>query len=154
MKATPLYPKNLESLCLDHRHKVLINGAFDMLHTGHIDLFMHAKSLDPKAHVICALDSDERIRQNKGSDRPVNRLEVRAKILSRIIDIDEVWTFNSDLELIWLMSRADVRLIGSDWRGKEIVGEGLIDVEYFERTNDEATTNTIENYINRRNLLG
>jgi len=154
VKPTSLYPKNVDELKLNHLHKVLINGAFDMLHTGHIDLFMYAKSLDPKSYVICALDSDERIRQNKGSDRPVNPLAVRAKILSRIIDINEVWSFNSDEELIWLMSRADVRVIGSDWRGKQIVGENLIDIDFFERVNDEATTNTIESYINRRNMLG
>jgi cytidyltransferase-like protein len=151
MKATPLYPSNPETLCLNHKTKVLVNGAFDILHTGHIDLFMYAKSL---GYVICAIDSDERIRQNKGIDRPVNPLAVRAKILSRIIDINEVWSFNSDVELISLMSRADVRVIGSDWKGKDIVGEDLIDIDFFERVNDEATTNTLEDYINRRNLLG
>jgi len=151
MKATPLYPSNPETLCLNHKTKVLVNGAFDILHTGHIDLFMYAKSL---GYVICAIDSDERIRQNKGIDRPVNPLPVRAKILSRIIDINEVWSFNSDVELISLMSRADVRVIGSDWKGKDIVGEDLIDIDFFERVNDEATTNTLEDYINRRNLLG
>jgi hypothetical protein len=52
------------------------------------------------------------------------------------------------------MSRADVRVIGSDWKGKDIVGEDLIDIDFFERVNDEATTNTLEDYINRRNLLG
>mgnify|MGYP003631499267 CR=1 FL=1 len=151
MKPTPLYPNRVEELCLDHKVKILVNGAFDILHTGHIDLFMYAKSL---GYVICALDSDERIRQNKGIDRPVNSLEVRAKILSRIVDINEIWTFNSDLELIYLMNRADMRVIGSDWKGKDIVGEGLIDIDFFGRVNDEATTNTLENYINRRNLLG
>lgn len=155
MKATPLYPPNPEKLCINHKYKVLVNGAFDMLHSGHIDLFMHAKQMDDgRAYVIVALDTDERISYNKGFDRPVNRLAIRAKNLSRMRDIDEVWSFGSDEELISLIHRADVRLIGSDWRDKEIVGEGLIDVEYFERINDEATTKTIENYINRRNLLG
>jgi len=155
VKATPLYPSNPETLCIDHKYKVLVNGAFDMLHSGHIDLFMHAKQMDDsRAYVIVALDTDERIGYNKGIDRPVNPLSIRAKNLSRMKDIDEIWSFNSDEELISLMHRVDVRLIGSDWRGKEIVGEGLIDVEYFERINDEATTNTLANYINRRNLLG
>ena len=139
---------------LNHRLKGLVNCAFDVLHTGPIDLFMAAKKLDPKAYVICALDGDARIAEAKGYDRPINPLATRAKILSRNVDIDEVWTFDNDEGLMYLMGRADVRMIGSGWRGKEIVGEGVIDVEYVERTNDEATTDKIEKYINRRNLLG
>lgn len=149
--AKPLYPSNPETLCLNHQTKVLVNGAFDVLHNGHLNLLMYAKML---GYVICAIDTDERIQNAKGFDRPFNNLATRAKLLSRIKDVDEVWSFDSDEELIDLMRRADVRVIGSDWRGKEIVGEHLVDIHFYERVNNESTTKTIEDYLNRRKLLG
>lgn len=129
---------------------IFVNGAFDILHTGHIDLLNYAKSLGD--HLIVAIDSDERIRHNKGEDRPVNSVNVRKKILENIKAVDEVIIFSSDQELIDLFSKADIRVIGSDWKGKAIVGEDLIDIRYFDRVNDESTTKTIEDYINRRKL--
>ena len=39
--------------------KVLVNGAFDLLHTGHIDLINFAKSKGD--YLIVAIDTDMRI---------------------------------------------------------------------------------------------
>lgn len=130
---------------------IFVNGAFDILHTGHIDLLNYAKSLGDR--LVVAIDSDERIRHNKGKDRPINNVNVRKKILENIKAVDEVHVFNTDTELKSLFRMADKRVIGSDWKGKEIVGEDLIGIEFYDRVNDESTTKTIENFINRRKLL-
>ena len=128
--------------------KVLVNGAFDILHGGHISLLKYAKYIGD--HLIVALDTDERIKKAKGNDRPINNQRTRKIIMETLKPVDEVMLFGSDTELINIMKKADVRVIGSDWKDKDIVGKEHCKLLFYDRINDESTTNTIENYINRR----
>ncbi len=54
--------------------RVWVNGTFDVLHRGHIELLEFASSL---GLVKVGLDTDERVKQLKGESRPVNTLEDR-----------------------------------------------------------------------------
>ena len=128
--------------------KVLVNGAFDILHSGHINLLKYAKYIGD--YVIVALDTDQRIKQAKGNDRPINKQRIRKMIMETLKPVDEVLLFGTDEELINIMKKADIRVIGSDWKDKEIVGKEHCKLLFYDRINDESTTNTIENYINRR----
>jgi len=129
----------------------MANGAYDVLHTGHIELLNYAKSLGD--YLLVALDTDERISQAKGYDRPVNNAYVRSMIISNLKAVDEVRFFSSDEELIDIIKsyNPDVRVIGSDWKGKKVVGEKWCkEIAYFDRVSDESTTKTLEEYIERR----
>ena len=128
--------------------KVLVNGAFDILHSGHINLLKYAKYIGD--YLIVALDTDQRIKQAKGNDRPINNQRIRKMIMETLKPVDEVLLFSTDEELINIMKKADIRVIGSDWKDKEIVGKEHCKLLFYNRINDESTTNTIENYINRR----
>lgn len=72
---------------------VFVNGCFDILHRGHLELFAYARSLGDRLTV--GIDTDERVRELKGSGRPINSTDDRAYVLSRLQDIDEVRQFNS-----------------------------------------------------------
>lgn len=131
--------------------RIVINGAYDMLHIGHIDLINYAKSLGD--YLLVALDTDERIAYNKGKDRPVNDLYTRMAIMKNIRSVDEVRSFNSDRELIDIFKdyRPDKRVIGSDWQSKIIVGrEYSGEIIFYERKDEKSTTRTLEDYVNRR----
>ena len=128
--------------------RVLVNGAFDILHTGHISLLNYAKSNGD--YLTVALDSDERIREAKGKDRPINNQNIRKIIMENIKAVDKVLLFSSDKELIDIIKENNIRIIGSDWKNKTIVGKEHCKLLFYDRINDESTTNTIENYINRR----
>ena len=78
------------------------NGTFDVLHPGHIELFKVAKSLGDK--LVVAIDSDEKIKKDKGADRPINSLESRKAILEAIKYIDIVIVFNTAKELAGLIA--------------------------------------------------
>ncbi len=133
--------------------KIFVNGTFDVLHTGHLLLFEYAKSFGD--YLIVAIDSDERVKEKKGPTRPINSLEDRAFMLSNLHHVDEVRTFGSDMDLKNLVKyyKPDIMIVGSDWKGKPVIGsEYAKELKFFDRINEYSTTKTIENIINRRNL--
>ena len=133
--------------------KVFVNGTFDILHIGHLDLLNYAKSLG--TYLLVAVDSDNRVTEKKGSDRPFNKIANRVALLSNLKAVDNVLVFNSDIELESIIEQynPDIMLVGSDWKNKKVIGsEYAKELVFFDRVIDESTTKTIENYINRRHL--
>ena len=76
---------------------VWCNGCFDILHPGHIELFKVARSLGDR--VVVGIDSDEKVRRDKGPLRPINNLSFRKTMLESIRYIDLVLPFDSKEEL-------------------------------------------------------
>lgn len=128
--------------------KVFVNGTFDILHYGHLQLLTYAKSLG--THLTVAIDSDARVQLLKGPSRPVNRLFERLSLLEGLRVVDQVISFDSDGELIDLISKCDIMVKGSDYRGKPIIGENVCkQLIFYERINGYSTTEKIESIINR-----
>ena len=124
---------------------VWTNGCFDVLHRGHVELFKHAKSLGDK--LIVGVDSDEKVKKDKGKDRPINNLEDRTEMLLSIKYIDEVWCFNSTEELrdVIKINKPDIMVIGSDWKDKGVIGQEYTkELRFFDRVGDYSTTNILE----------
>ena len=123
--------------------RVWLNGTFDVLHYGHIHLFQHAKNLYPNTIVRVGLDTDERIGQMKGSDRPINTLDLRTKFLQSIRYIDEVVTFGTDDELREQIRAYNphIMVIGDDYHKRTIIGEEHVGrVVYVERYGGLSST--------------
>lgn len=121
--------------------RIWVNGCFDVLHIGHIELLEHAKKLG--GYVLVGLDSDERVKELKGDDRPINPIEHRIKMIESLKFVDDVVTFNTDDDLrdILYIYQPDIFLIGDEYRNKEIIGsEYARDVVFFEKKNDISTT--------------
>ena len=62
--------------------KVWVNGVFDVLHRGHIELFKFAKSQG--GYLTVGIDADDRVTQNKGESRPINNQLDRKYFLESI----------------------------------------------------------------------
>ena len=125
---------------------VWTNGCFDILHRGHIELFKYAKSLGTKLYV--GIDSDEKVKLDKGIDRPFNTLEDRKIMLESIKFIDQVFIFDSAKELEEMVKTIspDIMVIGSDWRGKKVIGQQYTKkLKFFNRVIGYSTTNILEN---------
>jgi D-beta-D-heptose 7-phosphate kinase/D-beta-D-heptose 1-phosphate adenosyltransferase len=130
---------------------IFVNGTFDVLHIGHICLLNHAKSLGDK--LIVAIDSDARVKEKKGETRPVHNDTERMVMLMNIKAVDEVYIFKDDVELESLVQlfEPDIMVVGSDWKGKPIIGSQYAKtVEFFERYDEYSTTKTIQRIIDRR----
>ena len=128
---------------------VWTNGTFDILHPGHIQLFKVARSLGDK--VIVATDTDEKIKKDKGFDRPMNDLCYRVAMLESIKYIDVVLTFGNRQELEGLIQlyNPDILLLGDDWQGGDVVGiEHAKGVRFLPRVGGYASSNTIKRIQN------
>jgi D-beta-D-heptose 7-phosphate kinase/D-beta-D-heptose 1-phosphate adenosyltransferase len=130
--------------------RIVVNGTFDILHRGHIELLNHAKSLGD--YLLVCIDSDALVSYKKGQDRPVNNQWERMLLLKNLKAVDDVWIFNSDTELEDQLCeyKPHVMVKGSDYRNKPIVGaEFCIDINFFERLYEYSTTKTIQDIIDR-----
>ena len=120
---------------------VWMNGCFDILHRGHIEMFKYASTLGGR--VLVGLDTDERVKKAKGNSRPINKLEDRKELIRSIKYVKGVVSFGSDEELISLLKefRPVCRVIGGDYRNLPIVGEEYSgEILYFDRIPEYSTT--------------
>lgn len=133
--------------------KIFVNGTFDVLHPGHLDLLNYAKSLGD--FLLVAIDSDDRVRSKKGIDRPFNTVYNRMKLLENLKAVDEVVIFDSDVELTQTIKilRPDVMIVGSDYRDKPVIGsEYAKRLEFYTRSTSYSTTQILQHFIDRRQL--
>ena len=124
--------------------RVFVNGCFDVLHRGHYELIQYAYSL---GELDVALDSDEKVSRDKGPDRPIYPLEDRVYQMCFLKGVNTVYTFNTreELENLIYKIQPDILVVGSDWKGKEVVGSQYArEVRFFDRLGDYSTTKTIQ----------
>jgi cytidyltransferase-like protein len=137
---------------MQHKNVIWLNGTFDVLHMGHIKLFerAHEIAIDEfpafSWEIIVGVDTDERVREKKGNDRPVNTLVNRVGFLEAIRYVDRVHTFNTDEELeeLIMLHRPKFMVIGDDYKDKEIIGSKYIkEIVYQERYDGLSSSNII-----------
>jgi D-beta-D-heptose 7-phosphate kinase/D-beta-D-heptose 1-phosphate adenosyltransferase len=71
---------------------VTVNGAFDIMHAGHLFFLREARQQGDV--LLVGLNSDASIRGNKGPDRPYVGEEDRARMLLALRDVDYVHIFD------------------------------------------------------------
>ena len=88
----------------------------------------------------------EKIKLDKGKNRPINDLQYRMTMLQSIKYIDKVIPFDNTKELKDTVKwyRPNIIVMGSDWKGKEVIGEKYTEkLIFFERVGNYSTTNMI-----------
>lgn len=113
-------------------------------------LLNYAKSLGN--YLVVGIDTDERIKEKKGSSRPINDLAERIFMLMNLKPVDEVRTFDSDKDLEELVKsiKPDIMVVGSDWKNKSVIGSYYsTELKFFDRINEYSSTKTIQSIIDR-----
>ena len=131
--------------------KIFVNGTFDIVHIGHIKLLEYARSYS-NSFVLVAVDSDVRVKQLKGYNRPINSQHDRLNLLAALKFVDRVEIFDTDQELIDLIKdfEPDIMVKGSDYQGKPIIGaEYCKEIKFYDRLGNYSTTNKIQNIATR-----
>jgi D-beta-D-heptose 7-phosphate kinase/D-beta-D-heptose 1-phosphate adenosyltransferase len=122
---------------------VWVNGCFDVVHAGHIELLKYARSVGDR--LVVGLDTDERVQSSKGPTRPINSLLHRKAVMEAIRYVDEVVEFGSDeaLQNAIQWSKATFIVVGKEYEGRVIGSEFVKEVKYFDRLYDLSTTNIV-----------
>lgn len=130
--------------------RIFVNGTFDLLHRGHVELLNFAATLGDQVWV--AIDSDRRVSELKGPTRPIINQKDRKYLLESLRSVSIVLTFDSDEQLDQIIKGCNPAIMvkGSDYQGKSIIGaEHCGEIVFFERLSDYATTKTIQDLTNR-----
>ena len=126
-----------------------VNGCFDVLHVGHIEMLEYAKSLCD--HLVVAVDADTRVKAAKGRDRPFNTAKDRKRLLAALRTVNGTAEFSTDDELEDLVKRLspDVMVVGSDWEGKKVIGsEYAKELRFYRKIDGYSTTKILEHSSN------
>ena len=94
------------------------------------------------------IDSDKRVKELKGDDRPFHTQEERKYNLERVKGVKRVVIFDSPemLEELIKTFEPDVFVIGSDYKDKPIVGgQYAKSIVYFNRIENFSTTKILSN---------
>jgi rfaE bifunctional protein nucleotidyltransferase chain/domain len=129
--------------------RIFVNGTFDIVHRGHLELLEYAYNLGT---VLVAIDTDRRVQELKGTSRPINNQNDRAYLLRSLKFTSGVVTFDTDQELIDTIKsyQPDIMIKGSDYRNKPIIGaEYCREIKFYDIVNGYSTTKTIQDIINR-----
>ena len=130
---------------------VFVNGTFDILHRGHLELLNYAKRL---GHVVVGIDTDKCVKGKKGPTRPIHNQEERKFFLENLRSVDEVVFFSSEPEFEELIKslQPDIIIVGSDWKEKSTI-KSYYDGEliFFDRMEKYSTTQTIQKIIKTGN---
>jgi len=136
--------------------KVWVNGCFDCLHYGHIKMLEYAATLG-SVHV--GLDSDTRVKARKGVSRPIQNLDTRFWVLKSLRYVDDVTSYNTDLELERMIQLYEPHfmVLGKEYKDKNIIGAQYArDILFFDPVEGYSTSLTIQRIRNERketNLL-
>ena len=133
--------------------KVFVNGTFDILHPGHMQLITFASNSGDYLKV--AIDSDRRVKQLKGETRPINDEKTRSIMLFHVKGVDEVSIFDNEEELINTIRSygPDIMIVGSDYRNKRVIGsEYAKKLLFFDRIDAYSSTMVIEKIQNEHTL--
>ncbi len=128
---------------------VFTNGCFDLLHVGHLKVFIECKK---KGDVlVLGLNSDASIRRIKGPKRPLVPQDERALLLAGLEPIDYVAIFNEDTpENLIRLVQPDILIKGGDWKADQIVGRDIAKkVVRVPLIKGHSTTALIERIVRR-----
>jgi D-beta-D-heptose 7-phosphate kinase/D-beta-D-heptose 1-phosphate adenosyltransferase len=118
---------------------VFVNGCFDVLHPGHVELLKFAKS---KGEVlVVGLNSDSSIKRAKGEDRPIICEQDRAAVLAELECVDYVCIFNEDTPVSLIKElNPFLHVKGSDHTGECDIENTI----FFNRVGGYSTTKLVE----------
>jgi rfaE bifunctional protein nucleotidyltransferase chain/domain len=98
------------------RKVAVANGAFDLLHVGHVRYLEAAKDLTSGGLLVVGVNTDRSVRASKGEGRPVFPERERAEIVAALRCVDLVVLFDeTDAAVLLSALRPDLHVKGTDY---------------------------------------
>lgn len=107
------------------RRVVFANGAFDLLHAGHVRYLQAAKAEGDWLAV--GVNSDRSVRSAKGPSRPIVPEAERCEIVAALRCVDAVVLFDEDSPAALISAlRPDVHAKGTDYTAESVPERGAV----------------------------
>jgi len=126
---------------------VWTNGAFDLLHPGHVQSLQQARALGDL--LVVGLNSDRSVKENKGPARPILNEGERAAMLTALECVDAVVVFDEDTPVESLMKlMPDIHCKGTEYappHGRQVPERSVVEgyggrIEYLPLVPGLSTT--------------
>lgn len=128
--------------------RIITFGTFDLIHIGHINILERSKNFNGNSedNVLIVGVSSDKFSFSKKNKYPIYNQNQRIKILKSLKFVDEIFieeSLEKKREYI-LKNKADILIMGNDWKGKFDEFNDICKVVYLERTPSISTTEIIE----------
>jgi len=143
------------SLLPYYSNSVWTNGCYDIIHLGHLELLSRCRDESnnlTNSLVFVGLDSDIRIKNSKGKDRPINNQNSRIAMMLSLKFVDGVFVYDTDEELDLIISdiKPTKMIIGDDYQDKQVIGkEHSKELIFFPKVQDISTSSIIQKIKNQ-----
>ena len=105
---------------------VLANGAFDMLHVGHIRYLSGAKNSGDI--LIVAINSDISVKLSRGNSRPIIKENERVEIISALEVVDFITIFDEkDVSSVIKLLKPDFHAKGTDYSEDSVPEKDIVE---------------------------
>ncbi|HTO97972.1 MAG TPA: adenylyltransferase/cytidyltransferase family protein [Myxococcales bacterium] len=132
------------------------NGAFDLLHVGHVRYLEAAKRATQGGELIVGVNTDASVRASKGPGRPIVPEAERAELVDALRCVDRVVLFAEPTAAALLGAlRPDLHVKGTDYTADSVPERELV-ASYGGRTvvagdpKDHSTTELLERLKTQR----
>ena len=158
-RAVPTYihQRDLFDVQLPTREMVVwVNGCFDLLHEGHLQLLNKASKLG--GFLVVGINSDESVRNLKGASRPYLQEENRARTLLQFPFVDLVIIFSEDDPLNILRQVRPGKVVkGPEYRNKDFPEKNFLNeigctVHYIDEVPGVSTTQIVDRILKNGSL--
>ncbi|WP_297818175.1 adenylyltransferase/cytidyltransferase family protein [uncultured Paraglaciecola sp.] len=122
---------------------IITFGTYDVFHVGHLNLLQRAAALGDRLFV--GVSTDE-LNFSKKQRYPIYNQNDRMKIINGLRYVNLCFEEESlDLKRHYIdLYKADVLVMGDDWKGKFDEFSDICEVVYLDRTPSVSTTQLIE----------
>lgn len=126
-------------------------SAFDLLHAGHVVMLREAKNHCD--YLIAGIQTDPTIDRPDSKNKPVQSLVERYAQLSAVKYVDEIIPYQTEQDLIDILSmyEIDVRILGDEYKEKDFTGKDIcnkrgIDL-YFNKRDHRFSTSDLRERV-------
>jgi glycerol-3-phosphate cytidylyltransferase len=126
--------------------RIITFGTYDLMHIGHINILERCKNFNNEENTLIVGISSDKFSFSKKQKYPIYNQEQRKKILESLIFVDSLFyeeSFEKKREYI-LENKADIFIMGDDWKGKFDEFKDICKVVYLPRTPSISTTEVVE----------
>lgn len=123
-------------------------SCFDLLHTGHAIMLEDSKRQCDI--LIAGVQTDPTIDRPNTKNKPIQDFNERLIMVKSIKYIDAIIVYSTEQDLLDILNtiKPDIRILGTDWKGKEYTGYDIKDIPiYFHERNHPYSTSSLRKRV-------